>query len=103
MKKIYTTLLTLAAATSLTLSAQQLPNADFSQWESSCGSSDAMGTMMQRPGNEPSDWFGSSVNQTVMGINKQETLITNDNGVRLENKFVGIRYFQMTPLENSES
>lgn len=29
MKKIYTTLLTLAAATSLTLSAQQLPNADF--------------------------------------------------------------------------
>ncbi len=92
MKKIYTTLLTLAAATSLTLSAQQLPNADFSQWESSCGSSDAMGTMMQRPGNEPSDWFGSSVNQTVMGISKQETLITNDNGVRLENKFVGITF-----------
>lgn len=29
MKKIYATLLTLAAATSLTLSAQQLPNADF--------------------------------------------------------------------------
>lgn len=91
MRKIYTTLFSLVAASSLTLSAQQLPNSDFQSWKTSCGSSDAMGDMRQRPGVEPTDWFGSSVNQKV-GIEKREELVFNDNNtLKLVNKFVGVK------------
>ena len=88
MKKFFTTLFTLAA---LTVQAQYIPNGDFSSWKTSCGSSDAVGSMRQRPGVEPTDWNGSSVNQKVSGVEKKQQLVFNDNGsVKLQNIYVGV-------------
>ncbi|MBO7229865.1 MAG: hypothetical protein J6V20_00425 [Bacteroidaceae bacterium] len=78
--------------------AQQIPNSNFEQWERA-GSSyqSSNGTNPQRPDNEPAYWEGSSVNQTVSGVNKQSTLITSStsyngtNAVRMENKWVGAK------------
>jgi hypothetical protein len=88
MKKFFTTLFTLAA---LTVQAQYIPNGDFSSWKSSCGNSDAIGEMRQRPGVEPTSWNGSSVNQKVSGVEKKQQLVFNDNGsVKLQNIYVGV-------------
>lgn len=97
MKKIHSLLLAIAAAGTLSTSAQQLPNPGFENWKESCGDSESFGTttgMRQRPGVEPSDWFGSSVNQKV-GVEKKETLVfkttgKSGNGVQLTNKYVGV-------------
>ncbi|MBD5240628.1 MAG: hypothetical protein HDS59_00880 [Barnesiella sp.] len=91
--KIFASSLCTAAlllSASFNSSAQQLPNSDFSKWKSSCGSTDAMGDMRQRPGVEPEDWYGSSVNQKVSGVEKSEILVFNDNGLKLQNKYVGV-------------
>lgn len=90
MKKIFTLLFCLA---SLGASAQYLPNGDFSSWKSNCGSTEAFGYstgMRQRPGVEPTDWNGSSVNQKVI-LEKKATLIFNDeNSVKMVNTYVGV-------------
>ena len=96
MKKIFTTLFALAA---LTVQAQYLPNGSFDSWKSACGSTEAFGTgsmsspktgeMRQRPGVEPTDWNGSSINQKVV-MTKSQELVFNDNGaVKLQNVYVG--------------
>ena len=83
MKKIFTTLFLCSA---FAVQAQYLPNSGFDSWKSSSGSTDAAGSMNQRPGVEPSDWNGSSVNQ--MGQKKE--LVFNDNyTVKLKNAWVG--------------
>ena len=88
MKKFFTTLFTLAA---LTVQAQYIPNGSFDSWKSSCGSSDAVGSMRQRPGVEPTGWNGSSVNQKVSGVEKTQQLVFNNNGsVKLQNIYVGV-------------
>lgn len=87
--------------------AQHLPNGTFENWkgENKCGntiqaSTDMggqtnKGTAKQRPGNEPSDWNGSSVKQKVL-MEKSEVLIfqKNDanhgNYANLTNKYVGV-------------
>lgn len=78
--------------------AQYIPNSDFERWESagsSYQSSDGGYGMRTRPGNEPTSWEGSSVNQKVSGVEKKETLIsssTSYNGstsVKMINKWVG--------------
>lgn len=107
MKKI---LLAAFALTGLTAGAQYLPNQSFELWkgDNNCGNSiqassnmgaeATSGTEKKRPGNEPTDWNGSSINQQVL-MSKQETLVfqkdrgTGDapnNYVELENKFVGV-------------
>jgi len=78
------------------LNAQQLPNFGFDSWKGACASTDALNKneaeMRQRPGVEPADWNGSSVNQKVSGVTKQEQLIFNDGGaVKMVNTFVGIK------------
>ena len=84
MRKIFTTLFTLAA---LAVQAQYLPNGSFDSWKSACGSTDAVTSTNKRPGVEPNDWNGSSVNQ--MGQKKE--LVFNDGGtVKLQNKWVGM-------------
>lgn len=84
MKKIFTTLFLCSA---FAVQAQYLPNSGFDSWKSSSGSTDAAGSMNQRPGVEPSDWNGSSVNQ--MGQKKE--LVFNDNyTVKLKNAWVGL-------------
>ena len=79
---------------SLNANAQHLPNFGFNDWKGTCGSSEAFGTsnpeFRQRPGDEPTGWNGSSVNQKV-GLEKQETLVFNeDNTVKLSNIYVGV-------------
>ena len=95
-KKIY--LLGLCAAASAAVAnAQQLPNVGFDSWKGTCGSSEAFGFsegMRQRPGDEPTGWNGSSVNQrvimTVEKILVSKTSGYDDNGsaVLMENVFV---------------
>ena len=77
--------------------AQQLPNYGFNNWKSACASTESLGDyneMRQRPGVEPAEWNGSSVNQAVKFIWKQEKkqqLIYNDNNsVKMVNTFVGV-------------
>lgn len=92
MKKKLLSLLLLGGLT-LTAGAQQLPNIGFSNWKSACGSTEAFGAstgFRQRPGVEPTDWNGSSVNQKV-GLEKKETLIYNENQtVKMQNKYVSV-------------
>ena len=97
MKKFFTTLFLSAA---VAVQAQYLPNSGFDSWKTACGSTEAFGTggmtssktgeMRQRPGVEPADWNGSSINQKVI-MQKQQELIYNENGaVKMVNTFVGV-------------
>ncbi|MBR3615882.1 MAG: hypothetical protein IKL56_04575 [Bacteroidaceae bacterium] len=104
MKKIFTSLF-LAAA--LSVQAQYIPNGTFESWkgggnagntyQSSDGSFDGGSSafgLRQRPGDEPAEWQGSSVNQKVW-MEKKETLIEQSEGVsgsavRMQNKYVGV-------------
>ena len=78
----------------LSASAQQLPNYGFNNWKTSCASTESFGStegMRQRPGVEPSEWNGSSVNQKVSGVEKQQELVYNDNNaVKMVNTYVGV-------------
>ena len=97
MRKIFTTFLLCAA---VAVQAQQLPNGSFDSWKSSCGSTEAFGTgkygnspkdgeNRQRPGVEPTDWNGSSINQRV-ALQKKQELISNEGGaVVMKNVWVG--------------
>ena len=117
-KKIY--LLGLCVAASATVAnAQQLPNVGFEQWKGDAGCGNTLGLYLQsagnifqgytytftneelqRPGDEPSDWNGSSVNQKARSIlgtmPASKVLITSstegsDNKVaKLQNLFVGV-------------
>ena len=78
--------------------AQQLPNYGFDNWKNSCGTTESLagdGTgMRQRPGVEPSEWNGSSVNQKVSIVTKKQELVYNEsNAVKLVNTFVGMKLF----------
>ena len=98
MKRIFTTLFVVAAV--FTAQSQHLPNGSFDSWKTSCGSTEAFGTggmtssktgeMCQRPGIEPNDWNGSSINQKVMMEKKQELVFNEENAVKLRNAFVGV-------------
>ena len=101
MKKKLLSLLLLGGLT-LTAGAQQLPNIGFANWKSACGSTEGFGTgksgnspitgeMRQRPGIEPEEWNGSSVNQYVSNNKKtQELIFQDDNAVKMQNQFVGL-------------
>lgn len=90
-------LLAVVSLGALPAAAQQLPNSGFENWKGSCGKTDAVGEMRQRPGDEPTGWNGSSVNQKVLVV-KKETLIFDENvnvhsgthALKLQHKFVGI-------------
>ena len=97
MKKIFTTLFALAA---LTVQAQYLPNGSFDSWKSACGSTEAFGTgsmsspktgeMRQRPGVEPTDWNGSSINQKVVMTKSQQLVYNDNNTVKMTNVYIGV-------------
>ena len=99
MRKFFTTLFAFVA---LAANAQYIPNGSFDSWkgEGNAGStyqSSNGNEMRKRPGDEPSNWYGSSINQSVkvlFNVTKEETLIyksTGRNGlaVKLQNKWVG--------------
>lgn len=96
MKKFFTTLFLSAAVAA---QAQYLPNGGFDNWKTACGSTEAFGTggftssktgeMRQRPGVEPADWNGSSINQKVVFTVKKELISNDGNAVKMVNTFVG--------------
>ena len=109
MKKIYSILLGLAVVASSSIaSAQQLPNVGFESWKSACGSTEAFGTgkwgnspaageMRKRPGVEPTDWNGSSVNQKVvlsaekqLVFNETSDVVSGSSAVKMQNIYVGV-------------
>ena len=87
------------ASAGMMANAQQLPNVGFDAWKTACGETfgmDGNTGYRQRPGVEPQDWNGSSVNQTVVGMNKQQVLVSNvDGAVQLQNIFVGVSFGSM--------
>lgn len=107
MKKICTLMLLGAFAASA--SAQHLPNVGFDSWKGNgnAGSTYQSSTsalfggktndgMRQRPGDEPVDWLGGSINQKVAGTEKKQELIykVSEGGntwVKMANAFVGIK------------
>ena len=109
MKKIYSILLSAAVLFSSNIaSAQQLPNVGFESWKTASGSTEAFGTGMMsspktgemrvRPGVEPADWNGSSVNQKVLNQVKEQELVFNEtsdvalgsSAVKMQNIFIGV-------------
>lgn len=88
--------------------AQHLPNVGFDSWKGSgnAGSTYQSSTsaflggktndgMRQRPGDEPTDWMGGSINQKVSGVEKTQELVykvsaSGNTWVKMTNKFVGI-------------
>ena len=103
MKKLYSMLLSaVVVASSSIVSAQQLPNIGFENWKAigTCGSTESFGAtdgMRQRPGIEPAEWNGSSVNQKV-GVEKTEELVFREetyfasgkSSAVMKNLYVGV-------------
>ena len=102
MRKIFTLLFLVSFA--FAQAQYYIPNSGFENWKGSAGSTyqssdgslgggkSALG-LRQRPGDEPADWEGSSVNQKVM-MEKKETLIEsssyNGKAVKMINKDVKV-------------
>lgn len=102
MRKIFTLLFLVSFA--FAQAQYYIPNSGFENWKGSAGStyqssdgsmeggSSALG-LRQRPGDEPADWEGSSVNQKVW-MEKKETLIEsssyNGKAVKMINKDVKV-------------
>ncbi len=87
----------LLSISAFTANAQQLPNAGFDSWKTTCGKTLSVpNDFRQRPGVEPSDWNGSNVNQKVSIFTKSEPgLVTqqtegNNKYLQLKNIFVGV-------------
>lgn len=94
MRKIFTLLFLVSFA--FAQAQYYIPNSGFENWKGSCGSTyqtSSGGGMRQRPGDEPSDWEGSSINQKV-GLSASKTLIEkssyNGSAVKMSNQFVGV-------------
>lgn len=94
MRKIFTLLFLVSFA--FAQAQYYIPNSGFENWKGSCGSTyqtSSGGGMRQRPGDEPSDWEGSSINQKVGIFSASETLIEkssyNGSAVKMSNLFVG--------------
>ena len=108
MRKIFTLLFLVSFA--FAQAQYYIPNSGFENWKGSAGSTyqssdgslgggkSALG-LRQRPGDEPADWEGSSVNQKVM-MEKKETLIEsssyNGKAVKMINKDVKVMGFGAT-------
>ena len=97
MRKIFTLLFLVSFA--FAQAQYYIPNSGFENWKGkgSCGSTyqtSSGGGMRQRPGDEPSDWEGSSINQKV-GLSASKELITSvdyngGKAVKMFNEFVGV-------------
>lgn len=80
----------LLSISAFTANAQQIPvsNLDFTSWKGTCGTSTWTSTMYSkggdftRPGNEPSEWNGSSVTSFEMNM---KTISKDGTSVKIEN------------------
>lgn len=116
MKRILLSL-ALIAGMSMTARAQQLPNVGFENWKgsgnagstyqsSTAGSGSTNAGLRQRPGDEPEGWMGSSINQKVINVEKQQEVLykagTNNNYyAKLQNSFVGVKLGLLTIGSNA--
>ena len=82
----------LLSISAFTANAQQIPvsNLDFTSWKGTCGTSTWTSTMYSkggdftRPGDEPSEWNGSSVTSFGMKMN-MKTISKDGTSVKIEN------------------
>ena len=87
----------LLSISAFTANAQQIPvsNLDFTSWKGSCGTSTWTSTMYSkggdftRPGDEPSEWNGSSV--TSFGQN-MKTISKDGTSVKIENAEINLSF-----------
>mgnify|MGYP001065946309 CR=1 FL=1 len=88
----------LLSISAFTANAQQIPvsNLDFTSWKGTCGTSTWTSTMYSkggdftRPGDEPSEWNGSSV--TSFG-QKMVTVSKDGTSVKIENAEINLSFF----------
>lgn len=88
----------LLSLSAFTANAQQIPvsNLDFTSWKGTCGTSTWTSTMYSkggdftRPGDEPSEWNGSSV--TSFG-QKMVTVSKDGTSVKIENAEINLSFF----------
>lgn len=92
------------ALSSMTMTAQQLPNVGFENWKTACGSTTTTAgattpeeyTSFVRPGIEPQEWNGSNVTQVLEFKNfvQKETAnpYSGSNSVLLTNQKPGISF-----------
>lgn len=87
----------LLSISAFTANAQQLPNVGFDSWKTTCGTSrsiskDGKKVDVARPGEEPSEWNGSNVDQ--LGQKKPDLVtkvVDNSNTVvQLKNIYIGL-------------
>ena len=87
----------LLSISAFTANAQQIPvsNLDFTSWKGSCGTSTWTSTMnpkygdFTRPGDEPSEWNGSSVASFGQ---KKKTISKDGTSVKIENAEINIPF-----------
>ena len=94
----------LLSISAFTANAQQIPvsNLDFTSWKGTCGTSTWTSTMypkggdFTRPGDEPSEWNGSSV--YPFGAKKMKTISKDGTSVKIENaEFSLLTIYQVIP------
>lgn len=94
----------LLSISAFTANAQQIPvsNLDFTSWKGTCGTSTWTSTMypkggdFTRPGDEPSEWNGSSV--APFNANKMKTISKDGTSVKIENAEFSLgKIYQVIP------
>lgn len=94
----------LLSLSAFTANAQQIPvsNIDFTSWKGTCGTSTWTSTMYSkggdftRPGDEPSEWNGSSV--APFNAKKMKTISKDGTSVKIENaEFSFLTIYQVIP------
>lgn len=91
----------LLSISAFTANAQQIPvsNLDFTSWKGTCGTSTWTSTMypkggdFTRPGDEPSEWNGSSVTSFGQPMKTVSKVKNSDTEVKIENAEINLSFF----------
>lgn len=91
----------LLSISAFTANAQQIPvsNLDFTSWKGTCGTSTWTSTMYSkggdftRPGDEPSEWNGSSVTSFGQEMKTVSKVKNSDTEVKIENAEINLSFF----------
>lgn len=91
----------LLSISAFTANAQQIPvsNLDFTSWKGTCGTSTWTSTMypkggdFTRPGDEPSEWNGSSVASFGQPMKTVSKVKNSDTEVKIENAEINFSFF----------
>lgn len=91
----------LLSISAFTANAQQIPvsNLDFTSWKGTCGTSTWTSTMypkggdFTRPGDEPSEWNGSSVASFGQPKKTVSKVKNSDTEVKIENAEINLSFF----------